>query len=100
MIKATAPSSTPDGLGTYMTNNISGARVGVVSLYNGVTGYRDCTNSSSIVGLHGNPVVLGGVFPANAIGVTRDYPVTWALCPDRAAVPGAASGKMSLEVTW
>lgn len=100
MIQATAPSPAPSGLGTYMTNDISGARVGVVSLYKGLTGSHNCTNSPSLVSVAGKPVVLDGAFPASSVGVTRDYPVTWALCPDRAAVPGAASGKMSLEVTW
>ncbi|RDL15163.1 reverse transcriptase domain-containing protein [Serratia fonticola] len=101
ILRATSPSAAPGGNGVVLTNNESGARVGDVALHLGRYGKgTHCADGGGYVYTDGRPMILDERFPVSAGGSTRDYVAVWCLLADPGAVPGDASGKMSLEVTW
>lgn len=98
-IRATSPTPAPGALGTVLADTVTGARMGVVTGYWGNTGAADCSVAPNAIYTDGRGAVVDPSFEGG-VGTTRYYPVTWTLCPDRGAVPGPASGRMSLEATW
>jgi RNA-directed DNA polymerase len=99
-IRATSPAPSPGALGTLLANDASGTRVGVVSGYWGTSSAANCGAAPTSLYTDGRGSVIDPAFPASSEGTSRDYPITWTLCPDRGAVPGVASGRVSLEATW
>lgn len=99
-IRATSPAPSPGAVGTLLANDASGTRVGVVSGYWGTSSVANCGAAPTSLYTDGRGSVIDPAFPASSEGTSRDYPITWTLCPDRGAVPGVASGRVSLEATW